>query len=92
MAAVYAKVNEDIQNQILTWSVNYTDRRWAEEVARQLGYQWDPKTGRVISVRERDASKLSDALYHGFRTEPIGSEEDKETYTEDTDIYNITGS
>jgi hypothetical protein len=92
MAAVYQAVNNDILSQIQSGSVNYTDRAWAETVARQLGYQWDPKTGRVISVRERDASKLSDALYHGFRTEPIGSEEDKETYTEDTDIYNITGS
>ena len=92
MAAVYQAVNNDILSQIQTGVVNYTDRAWAEEVARKLGYQWDSKTGRVISVRERDASKLSDALYHGFRTEPIGSEEDKETYTEDTDIYNITGS
>ena len=92
MAAVYQAVNNDILSQIQTGVVNYTDRAWAEEVARKLGYQWDSKTGRVISVRERDASKLSDALYHGFRTEPIGSEEDRETYTEDTDIYNITGS
>ena len=92
MDAVYQAVNNDILSQIQTGVVNYTDKRWAEEVARQLGYQWDSKTGRVISVRERDASKLSDALYHGFRTEPIGSEEDRETYTEDTDIYNITGS
>jgi hypothetical protein len=78
MDAVYQAVNNDILSQIQTGVVNYTDRAWAQTVAKQLGYQWDSKTGRVISVRERDASKLSDALYHGFRTEPIGSEEIKE--------------
>ena len=75
MDAVYQAVNNDILSQIQTGVVNYTDKRWAEEVARQLGYQWDSKTGRVISVRERDASKLSDALYHGFATTTIGSKE-----------------
>ena len=75
MDAVYKAVNNDILSQIQTGVVNYTDQAWAEEVARKLGYQWDSKTGRVISVRERDASKLSDALYHGFATTPIGSKE-----------------
>ena len=89
MAAVYQAVNNDILSQIQSGSVNYTDRAWAETVAKQLGYQWDPKTGRVISVREREATNLNDALYHGFRTETIGSEE-TDTY-EDED-YNITGS
>jgi hypothetical protein len=75
MDAVYKAVNNDILSQIQTGVVNYTDQAWAQTVAKQLGYQWDPKTGRVISVRERDASKLSDALYHGFATTPIGSKE-----------------
>jgi len=91
MAAVYQAVNNDILSQIQSGSVNYTDRAWAETVAKQLGYQWDPATGRVISVRERKATNLSDALYHGFRTAPIGSEE-TDTYEEDKDIYDIKGS
>ena len=83
---VYETLNKSIADQMKEGHVSYTDPKWALTVARQLGYQIDEKTGMVVKVRGKDVTKVSDALYHGFRTEKFEDEKEQKEAI-DTDIY-----
>ena len=69
--------------------VDYRNLAWAKEVANQLGYEIDSKTGLVISVNEQSIQNengtvdTSKALYHGFRHKAITPDSDKEPIPDD---------
>ena len=83
---IYETLNKSIADQMKEGHVSYTDPKWALTVARQLGYEIDQETGMVVKVRGKDVTKVSDALYHGFRTEKFEDEKEQEEAI-DTDIY-----
>ena len=80
---LYAAIHADIAKQIKTGYVDYRNLAWAKEVANQLGYKIDSKTGLVISVNEQSIQNengtvdTSKALYHGFRHTAIKPEGDE---------------
>ena len=85
---LYAAIHADIAKQIKTGYVDYRNLAWAKEVANQLGYEIDSKTGLVISVNEQSIQNengtvdTSKALYHGFRHKAIEPEGDEPTIPE----------
>ena len=82
---IYQTIHNAIADQIKTGQVLYADRKWALTVARQLGYEIDAESGRVVKVRGKDINTLDGALYHGFAEKMIGQEKEEEIT--DTDIY-----
>ena len=74
---IYRTIHNTIADQIKTGQVLYADRPWALTVARQLGYQIDAESGRVIKVRDKDIDTLDGALYHGFAEKMIGQKEEE---------------
>ena len=68
--------------------MDYRNPAWAKEVAKQLGYEIDSRTGLVTKVRgqsiqnENGTVDTSKALYHGFRHKAIESEGDEPTVPE----------
>ena len=85
---LYAAIHKDIADQIKTGFVDYRNPAWAKEVAKQLGYEIDSRTGLVTKVRgqsiqnENGTVDTSKALYHGFRHKAIESEGDEPTVPE----------
>jgi len=85
---LYAAVHKDIADQIKTGFVDYRNPAWAKEVAKQLGYEIDSRTGLVTKVRgqsienENGTVDTSKALYHGFRHKAIEPDSDKEPIPE----------
>ena len=86
--ALYAAIHEDIADQIKTGFVDYRNLAWAKEVAKQLGYKIDKRTGLITEVRgqsiqnEDGTVDTSKALYHGFRHAAIEPEGDEPTVPE----------
>ena len=85
---LYAAIHKDIADQIKTGFVDYRNPAWAKEVAKQLGYEIDSRTGLVTKVRgqsienENGTVNTSKALYHGFRHKAITPDSDKEPIPE----------
>ena len=65
-AILYQAINSDIAKQVTTSGVvNYTDKDYAIQVARSLGYDFD-EDGNINRINGLDA-KPSDGHYNGFR-------------------------
>ena len=85
---LYAAIHKDIADQIKTGFVDYRNLAWAKEVAKQLGYKIDKRTGLITEVRgqsiqnEDGTVDTSKALYHGFRHAAIEPEGDEPTVPE----------
>ena len=83
---IYKTIHNTIADQIATGQVQYTDRKWALTVARQLGYEIDAESGRVVKVRGKDIDTLDGALYHGFAEKMVGQKEEEEVIDTDPNV------